>query len=138
MVRVSVPDDIGWRPDFFLEARWRRRFAREQAPDVEFWQSNLPPIRLKIRGSRRRSPDAVKQALQCRFTVYYPVEVKSGRKKTLTANQAAVIPRVVDEITHVHPIIASVDTQDLPDSYAIDVEKFSESGWSDGETSRHQ
>jgi len=72
------------------------------------------------------------------LSVYYPVEVKSGAKKTLTEQQARAIPRVAETVDCVHPIILKIDIGDLPESYAMDAEMFSKTNGSGGETTRYQ
>ena len=137
LVPMSVPGDIGWRPDFFLKVLVVRRFVERSPRKADFWEQDMPPVKYRVR--RIRKGFDFEKRLVCTFTVYYPIEVKSGRKKTLTEQQAKAIPQVVDHVDHVHPFIASVDIDDLPRSYDIEVEEFATSDWSDsGKSSRYR
>lgn len=137
LLPVSVPEDIGWRPDFFLKALIVRSFVEKSPSRADFWDQDLPPVNCRIR--RIRKPFDIEERLVCAFTVYYPIEVKSGSKKTLTGQQAKTIPRVVDHVDHVHPFIVAVDIKGLPEKYGLEVEEFSTSDWSDsGNSSRYR
>jgi len=72
------------------------------------------------------------------LSIYYPVEVKSGAKKTLTEQQSRAIPRVAETVDCVHPIILRIDIGDLPESYAMEAEMFSGADGSGGDTTRYQ
>jgi len=136
---LSVPGDVGWRPDFFVKCQWSRKFSKDEPPEKTFWDQNLPPIDCRLRLGRLRLHGRRREILRCTFTVYYPVEVKSGTKKTLTDQQAIAIPAVVNAVDHVHPIIVSIDIDDLPASYSMEVAEFATSEWSsEGGPSRYQ
>lgn len=64
--------------------------------------------------------------------------MKSGNKKTLTEQQSRAIPRVAKTVDCVHPMVLRIDIGDLPESYAIDAEMFSETDGSGGDTTRYQ
>jgi len=116
---VPVPDDISWRPDFFLKSEWGVEFRRDEVAEEHY-----------------ALLDWVAERSEHSLSVYYPVEVKSGEKKTLTEQQSDAIPRVAERVDCVHPIILRIDIEDLPESYAMDAEMFS--GTDGGETTRYQ
>jgi hypothetical protein len=118
---VPVPDDISWRPDFFLTTEWGVESRRDEVAE-----EHHPLL------------DWVEERPEALLSIYYPVEVKSGNKKTLTAQQSTAIPRVSETVDCVHPIILRIDIGDLPESYAMDAELFSETDESGGETTRYQ
>lgn len=89
----------------------------------------MPPVSLWVPGLESPTRDRPLQRCNCRFRVYYPIEVKSGAKKTLTEQQSAAIPRVAENVDYVHPVIASVDIDDLPKEYQIEVDTFTDSAW---------
>lgn len=111
-----------WRPDFVVRASWQ--IDSSEKSSINEIESSLPPHEIihVYRGSL------------IKFSVYYPIEVKSGRKLTLTENQMNVIPFIDQEVDHVHPLIAQVDIRELPDQYYLKVEPFSESKWADGDS----
>lgn len=138
LIPVSVPGGIGWRPDFFVKAEWYRRFSKYVPAQEGFWEADLPPVEFQIR-RKHRIHNRFGEFLRCRFTVYYPVEVKSGDKKTLTEQQASAIPDIANHVDHVHPIIVTVEIDNLPDGYSINVEEFATSRWGDNyKTSRYR
>jgi hypothetical protein len=124
LLRVPIPDDISWRPDIIVEARWKRQFRSQELLGQAFWGGEVPPFSLWVSRPKRRN-----QCYNCRFRVYYPIEVKSGAKKTLTEQQSASIPRVAENVDYVHPVIAGVDIDDLPKQYKIEVDAFKDSAW---------
>lgn len=133
VIPPNFPPDIGWRPDCVLSAKWWLDFRRDEPRDDMFWEQNPSPRNFEWHGLRE-------PRLRCTFTVYYPIEVKSGSKKTLTENQALAIPEVVKHVDHVHPLIAEVELNELPNAYSILVEEFSTSDWwpSDGISGRYR
>jgi len=72
----TFPPDVGWRPGVVLVAQLRLDLWKGNPPDPSFWQRPLPRWHCRDIGHRERMP-------RCTFQVYYPVEVKSGAKKTL-------------------------------------------------------
>jgi len=131
LLRVPMPDDISWRPDIIVEARWKRQYRSHELPGQAFWDGELPPYSLWVPRLEYRKRDRQAQRCNCRFRVYYPIEVKSGAKKTLTEQQSAAIPRVAKNVDYVHPVIASVDIDDLPKRYLIEVDTFTDSAWAE-------
>lgn len=127
LLRVPTPDDISWRPDIIVEARWKRQYRGHELPAQSFWDGELPPFSLRL--PRQGYRDRTVERWNCLFRVYYPIEVKSGAKKTLTEQQSAAIPRVAENVDYVHPVIASVDIDDLPKQYLIEVDTFADSAW---------
>lgn len=133
VIPPDFPPDIGWRPDCILSAEWWLDLRRDDPRDDKFWEQNPPPRNFEWHGLRD-------PRIRCTFTVYYPIEVKSGGKKTLTKSQARAIPAVVEHVDHVHPLIAEVELEELPDTYYISVEEFSTLDWgpSDSSTGRYR
>lgn len=127
--RVPIPEDVSWRPGLILHAGWCHRYRNQEIPNWSYWEQDTPPFSLTVprRPSIGRPPNET--IINCHYRVYYPVEVKSGEKKTLTSQQATAIPRIANEVDYVHPIFATVDTTELPESYSIDVEIFRSSDW---------
>jgi hypothetical protein len=127
-----LPEAISWRADCVLTAEWLRWIDPEDVTDCDRWE--LKPAsenHMKVGGELAQ----VKYA----FRVYYPIEVKSG-KKTLTANQADDIPEIVEHVDDVHPLIANVDLNSLPDAYEISIDVIRTPDWSSsgGDWSRYQ
>ena len=120
-VLVPVPDDISWRPDFVLRSEFRVEHRR-----TEVLEDHYPLL------------DWVEERADHTLSIYYPVEVKSGAKMTLTEQQSRAIPRVAETVDCVHPIILKIDIEDLPESYAMEAELFSETDERGGETTRYQ
>jgi len=137
VVPVSVPGDVGWRPDFSLKAEWKQQFGKHDLFEEWIRERNAPPVKLRTKRPRWRN-GRFERTLVATFSVYYPVEVKSGDKKTLTDQQASAIPDVVNHVDHVHPLIATVETDELPHSYSMDIEEFSTSEWNRGGSSRYR
>jgi hypothetical protein len=135
LLRVPIPDDISWRPDIIIEVRWKRQYRSHEVPGQSFWDRELPPYSIWV--PRLAYRDRPVQHWNCLFRVYYPIEVKSGAKKTLTEQQSAAIPRVAENVDYVHPVIASVDIDDLPKQYLIEVDTFTDSAWA-GSDSRYR
>lgn len=127
------PPDIGWRPDVVLVARLRLKLWAGDTPGPSFWRRSLPPWSYRDVGYREVMPEYS-------FHVYYPVEVKSGDKQTLTEQQAEAIPAIVEHVDHVHPLIVAIELDGLPGQYAIEVSEFSTSAWGrdGGEASRYR
>lgn len=132
--RVPIPEDVRWRPDVILSAGWGHRYGTEEIPDWTFWEQDLPPFSLTVPRRPAIGHRPNETILSCRYRVYYPIEVKSGKKKTLTTQQATAIPRIAEEVDYVHPIIATVDTAELPERYSIDVEIFRSSDWNNSDS----
>jgi hypothetical protein len=124
---VPIPDGISWRPDIIIEANWKRQYRSHEVPGQAFRDGEVPPFSLWV--PRRPYRDRQVRRWNCRLRVYYPIEVKSGVKKTLTEQQSAAIPRVAENVDYVHPVIASVDIDDLPKEYQIEVDTFTDSAW---------
>ena len=137
LLRVLIPEDVSWRPDIIMMATWRRQYNSETIPDSDYWKGDLPPFSLKVPAVASSFHGRRKPVLSCLFRAYYPIEVKSGEKKTLTDSQATAIPRVAKEVPHVHPVIVEVDLTDLPSEYQINVDMFSSSDW-DANCSRYK
>lgn len=133
-VRAPIPEDLSWRPDIIMQATWRRRFELNEIPDPEYWRGDLPPFSLKTSLVSRINPTRRERYLDCYFRVYYPIEVKSGEKRTLTSQQATAISRVSEEVDYVHPLIAELEIAGLPEQYGIDVQLFASSDWADSDS----
>ena len=137
LLRVPIPEDVSWRPDIIMQATWRCQYTSETIPDSNYWKRDLPPFSLWVPAVASFSHGRRTPQLSCLFRAYYPIEVKSGAKKTLTDSQATAIPRVAKEVPYVHPVIVEVDLTDLPSEYQINVEMFSSSDW-DANSSRYK
>lgn len=137
LLRVPIPADVSWRPDIIMQATWRRQYTSETIRDSDYWKSDLPPFTLRVPPVASIARGKRKPIINCRFRAYYPIEVKSGEKKTLTDSQATAIPHVAEEVDHVHPIIVEVDLSDLPSEYNMSVDMLSSSDW-DATSSRYK
>ena len=120
---VDVDPDLSWRPDLIAEA-WMNLHRRDRE-----WK--LAATRLDNPGSADPPVfDSEKWGLMLR--VFYPVEVKTGEKVTLTEQQAEAIPEVAENSRHVYPLVAEVDISDLPDGFDVVIRDFSDSSFTSG------
>lgn len=130
--RLSIPNHLSWRPDLIYRSEWVLSSQPSEFPESTFWRQPLPHFSLSASSIQSWDRHRRKPWLRCRFWVYYPVEVKSGKKPTLTAQQEETLPEVVEEVAFVHPVIATVDVADLPVEYSLSVTMYEDSDWSCG------
>jgi len=119
--RVDVDPNLSWRPDVIAKAKIifhsgdrGLEVAATRLTDLEVPD---PPV------FKSRKWGYV-------FEVFYPIEVKSGEKVTLTEQQAEAIPEVAENSPHVHPLVAEVDISELPDSFEVVIRNFEDSSFS--------
>ena len=36
LLRVPIPEDVSWRPDFIILATWRREYTSDTIPDADY------------------------------------------------------------------------------------------------------
>ena len=132
-LRVPFPATISWRPDIIFRARWRRFIPQSMLEEDSFWKQS-PPFSLSSHIVRSPARKRREESLECIFGVYYPLEVKSGKKLTLTAQQSEALPQVDRDVEYVHPVMATIDISDLPGAYSLEVTMFDSSDWKDGDS----
>lgn len=81
LLRVRIPEDVSWRPDIIMQATWRCQYTSETIPDSDYWKRDLPPFSLLVPAVASYFHGRRKPILSCRFRAYYPIEVKSVRRK---------------------------------------------------------
>ncbi|MEF8893344.1 hypothetical protein [Halodesulfurarchaeum sp.] len=117
---LSIPDSVSWRPDLIYMSEWAITAKPPEIPQPSFWQLKLPPHFLWAFFRDRHFRDRREPRIGCRFWVYYPVEVKSGSKPTLTVQQKAALPEIFENVSYVYPVLATVDISGLPEECEVE------------------
>jgi hypothetical protein len=114
---IDIESNMSWRPDLIAKASW----------SITMNDPNLEIIKQRLDSSDAEALPLVDEGeYYLMFRVQYPIEIKSGKKITLTEQQATMIPRIVKECDCVHPLLAEVDISNLPRDYEVKIQTFSD------------
>ncbi|MDB2276580.1 hypothetical protein PM022_19065 [Halorubrum ezzemoulense] len=120
---IDVDPSVRWRPDLIAVGQFaldrgskERKLAMDRLENPDFED---PPV---------VNSDKWGQMIR----VYYPIEVKSGEKVTLTEQQSDAIPKVVKSSRYARPLLAVVNITELPERFEVTIQAFEDSSFSGG------
>lgn len=117
-------------PEWLPETEYRTSFAVERVPhsydvyvdgDYATW---YPDVLYAL----RFEPVRRVQGTDDRYTVEYPIEVKTGQSSELSDNQRAVMATIEQQDDPIVPLRVRVDVGDLPESFSASPRRITHSG----------